>query len=42
VYKRMIILVRSLYSHVRVLPAYRMYRSAKVRRRGLNAGAPLA
>jgi hypothetical protein len=36
VYKRMIILVRSLFSHVRVLPAYRMYRmyrAAKVRRR---------
>jgi hypothetical protein len=30
VYKRMIILMRSLYSHVRVLPAYRMYRTCKV------------
>eukprot|EP00195_Chlamydomonas_chlamydogama_P002020 CAMPEP_0202917596 /NCGR_PEP_ID=MMETSP1392-20130828/71357_1 /ASSEMBLY_ACC=CAM_ASM_000868 /TAXON_ID=225041 /ORGANISM="Chlamydomonas chlamydogama, Strain SAG 11-48b" /LENGTH=286 /DNA_ID=CAMNT_0049610389 /DNA_START=34 /DNA_END=891 /DNA_ORIENTATION=- len=29
VYKRMIILVRSLYSHLRVLPAFRMFRTCK-------------
>lgn len=29
VYKRLIILVRSLFSYVRVLPAYRMYRACK-------------
>eukprot|EP00879_Flechtneria_rotunda_P022052 GHRR01023267.1.p1 GENE.GHRR01023267.1~~GHRR01023267.1.p1 ORF type:complete len:354 (+),score=78.69 GHRR01023267.1:72-1133(+) len=28
-YKRLILLVRSLYSYVRVLPAYRMYRACK-------------
>ncbi|KAF6256683.1 autophagy-related protein 13-domain-containing protein [Scenedesmus sp. NREL 46B-D3] len=29
VYKRLILLIRSLYSYVRVLPAYRMYRASK-------------
>ncbi|GBF96972.1 hypothetical protein Rsub_09769 [Raphidocelis subcapitata] len=29
VYKRMILLVRSLHSYVRVLPAYRLYRAAR-------------
>lgn len=30
VYKRLVIMLRSLYSYLRVLPAYRMYRAAKV------------
>ncbi|WIA19787.1 hypothetical protein OEZ85_005698 [Tetradesmus obliquus] len=29
VYKRLILLIRSLYSYVRVLPAYRMFRASK-------------
>ncbi|KAK9823656.1 hypothetical protein WJX72_004459 [[Myrmecia] bisecta] len=33
IYKRMVIMLRSLYSYVRVLPAYRMYRASK-RNRG--------
>jgi hypothetical protein len=31
VYKRLVITLRSLYTYVRVLPAYRMYRACKVR-----------
>lgn len=30
VYKRLVITLRSLYTYVRVLPAYRMYRACKV------------
>ncbi len=30
VYKRMVIALRSLYSYVRVLPAYRLHRACKV------------
>ena len=32
VYKRMVIALRSLYSYVRVLPAYRLHRACKVKR----------
>ncbi|EFN59140.1 hypothetical protein CHLNCDRAFT_137965 [Chlorella variabilis] len=35
VYKRLVITLRSLYTYVRVLPAYRMYRACK-RQRGSN------
>ena len=30
VYKRLVITLRSLYTYLRVLPAYRMYRACKV------------
>jgi Autophagy-related protein 13 len=33
VYKRMVIALRSLYSYVRVLPAYRLFAACRVRRR---------
>ncbi len=31
VYKRLVIMLRSLYTYVRILPAYKMYRACKVR-----------
>ncbi|KAK9865733.1 hypothetical protein WJX84_010786 [Apatococcus fuscideae] len=37
IYKRMVIMLRALYSYVRILPAYRMYRACR-RSRGANFG----
>lgn len=34
VYKRLVITLRSLYTYVRLLPAYRMFRACKVSRGG--------
>lgn len=39
VYKRLVIMLRSLFSYVRALPAYRLYRSWKVRCRDSNPDA---
>ena len=39
IYKRLVIMLRSLFCYVRVLPAYRMYRVCKVRHRAVAAAA---
>jgi hypothetical protein len=38
VYKRLLLLLRALACYVRVLPAYRLYRAAKVWQQGVGAG----
>ena len=41
IYKRMVIALRSLYSYVRMLPAYRLFRACTVRSLGVEcAGSP--
>ncbi len=37
IYKRLVIMLRSLFCYVRVLPAYRMYRVCKVMHRAVAA-----